>query len=411
MWTVRHQPLQPLSSSASRDTTTAYPTPNHSSNIMQLAAKAVSLCGADVTPGSGIVPEHRAAELERTLSSITRECCKALAETTSGAGQQQQRPQLGGASSTQAFYANPASALLFLKQHQPSSALQQQQQNSTTQLPEPYLLPPPALHQNMQPISHFLPRVTPPSQNGIDLRWGTLAAPTTPLPDRTGNAHGQAPIADHRQLAALPSFPPTVVGSNPESGFVSGADRQQFVSNKTCRSMSLDTGRVTPSSDDHGHYRPASWSEAVDMVRRKGVKARKSCSECGTMQTCQWRRGPNGTVSLCNACGIRYRRARNRNRPLVYEEDGAGQHEDMDTSAGGYDGTQGDNAREEVSTMIKLSDFKDRRDTGAIVHSIVDHAHRPREEQQQGIDGGDDKMEEQRTDTKRKRSNIYLLLN
>ncbi len=39
----------------------------------------------------------------------------------------------------------------------------------------------------------------------------------------------------------------------------------------------------------------------------------RSCAQCGTSSTAQWRYGHhNGTVLLCNACGIRHRR-RNSN--------------------------------------------------------------------------------------------------
>ncbi|XP_010924715.1 uncharacterized protein [Elaeis guineensis] len=34
------------------------------------------------------------------------------------------------------------------------------------------------------------------------------------------------------------------------------------------------------------------------------------CAECRTSQTPLWRSGPNGPRSLCNACGIRYRKRR-----------------------------------------------------------------------------------------------------
>ncbi|KXS19141.1 hypothetical protein M427DRAFT_95345 [Gonapodya prolifera JEL478] len=33
----------------------------------------------------------------------------------------------------------------------------------------------------------------------------------------------------------------------------------------------------------------------------------KSCGECGTTSSPEWRTGPAGT-KLCNACGLRYRR-------------------------------------------------------------------------------------------------------
>ncbi|KAI5001269.1 hypothetical protein ZWY2020_025919 [Hordeum vulgare] len=36
----------------------------------------------------------------------------------------------------------------------------------------------------------------------------------------------------------------------------------------------------------------------------------KSCADCNTTKTPLWRGGPNGPKSLCNACGIRYRKRR-----------------------------------------------------------------------------------------------------
>ncbi|OVA02576.1 zinc finger protein [Macleaya cordata] len=36
----------------------------------------------------------------------------------------------------------------------------------------------------------------------------------------------------------------------------------------------------------------------------------KSCSDCQTTKTPLWRGGPAGPKSLCNACGIRYRKKR-----------------------------------------------------------------------------------------------------
>ncbi|GMH45114.1 hypothetical protein BSKO_13071 [Bryopsis sp. KO-2023] len=36
----------------------------------------------------------------------------------------------------------------------------------------------------------------------------------------------------------------------------------------------------------------------------------KACTSCGTHKTAQWRAGPYGPKTLCNACGVRYSRAR-----------------------------------------------------------------------------------------------------
>ncbi|CAH8330827.1 unnamed protein product [Eruca vesicaria subsp. sativa] len=39
-------------------------------------------------------------------------------------------------------------------------------------------------------------------------------------------------------------------------------------------------------------------------------KTIRSCSECKTTKTPMWRGGPSGPKSLCNACGIRFRKQR-----------------------------------------------------------------------------------------------------
>mmetsp|Transcript_44998 Transcript_44998/g.113921 ORF Transcript_44998/g.113921 Transcript_44998/m.113921 type:complete len:402 (+) Transcript_44998:114-1319(+) len=40
-------------------------------------------------------------------------------------------------------------------------------------------------------------------------------------------------------------------------------------------------------------------------------KGRQSCVQCFTMSTPQWREGPQGARTLCNACGVRYRKQLN----------------------------------------------------------------------------------------------------
>ena len=38
------------------------------------------------------------------------------------------------------------------------------------------------------------------------------------------------------------------------------------------------------------------------------VNGVKTCTECGTQRTPMWRNGPAGPKSLCNACGVHYRK-------------------------------------------------------------------------------------------------------
>lgn len=48
--------------------------------------------------------------------------------------------------------------------------------------------------------------------------------------------------------------------------------------------------------------KPAAASETAGPARR--------CSHCGVQKTPQWRAGPNGAKTLCNACGVRFKSGR-----------------------------------------------------------------------------------------------------
>ncbi|KAI8970055.1 GATA zinc finger-domain-containing protein [Mycotypha africana] len=53
---------------------------------------------------------------------------------------------------------------------------------------------------------------------------------------------------------------------------------------------------------------------SVDGVRKEKWKRRKKhkkvedyiCTDCGTTSSPEWRKGPNGPKTLCNACGLRW---------------------------------------------------------------------------------------------------------
>ncbi|XP_059440076.1 GATA transcription factor 23-like [Corylus avellana] len=54
----------------------------------------------------------------------------------------------------------------------------------------------------------------------------------------------------------------------------------------------------------------------MDLVEKESLcvgmmsENKKCCSDCKTTKTPLWRGGPAGPKSLCNACGIRYRKRR-----------------------------------------------------------------------------------------------------
>ncbi|CAL4933741.1 unnamed protein product [Urochloa decumbens] len=46
------------------------------------------------------------------------------------------------------------------------------------------------------------------------------------------------------------------------------------------------------------------------VVEKKAAAAGKRCRHCGTEKSPQWRAGPEGGGTLCNACGLRFRSGR-----------------------------------------------------------------------------------------------------
>ncbi|MQL96058.1 hypothetical protein Taro_028728 [Colocasia esculenta] len=64
----------------------------------------------------------------------------------------------------------------------------------------------------------------------------------------------------------------------------------------------------------------------------------RCCTDCRTTKTPLWRGGPSGPKSLCNACGIRYRK---RRRELLGLQLGGGQKGKKERRAGSKAGVLG----------------------------------------------------------------------
>ncbi|OJJ49328.1 hypothetical protein ASPZODRAFT_129765 [Penicilliopsis zonata CBS 506.65] len=56
---------------------------------------------------------------------------------------------------------------------------------------------------------------------------------------------------------------------------------------------------ITTASDQHNR-------SSQEHNRRKKVKAGYMCADCGTYDSPEWRKGPKGPKTLCNACGLRW---------------------------------------------------------------------------------------------------------
>ncbi|KAK7897702.1 white collar 2 type of transcription factor [Exophiala xenobiotica] len=79
------------------------------------------------------------------------------------------------------------------------------------------------------------------------------------------------------------------------------------------RSHGISTGGASPAliRGDAGIHIPIDKSDSRYTYSDKKHKKVKStdeyvCTDCGTLDSPEWRKGPNGPKTLCNACGLRW---------------------------------------------------------------------------------------------------------
>jgi len=75
------------------------------------------------------------------------------------------------------------------------------------------------------------------------------------------------------------------------------------------RSQGISTGDISPAliKGDAG-IAIAADKEARASDKRKKIKLPDEyvCTDCGTLDSPEWRKGPSGPKTLCNACGLRW---------------------------------------------------------------------------------------------------------
>ncbi|KAL5700981.1 hypothetical protein ACHQM5_026368 [Ranunculus cassubicifolius] len=80
--------------------------------------------------------------------------------------------------------------------------------------------------------------------------------------------------------------------------------------------------------------------------------SKKTCVDCGTAKTPLWRGGPAGPKSLCNACGIKYRKKR---RALMAMNKAGSQQEKKPTSTNEMIRSKDkENSKSDVSLKLRL---------------------------------------------------------
>lgn len=92
-----------------------------------------------------------------------------------------------------------------------------------------------------------------------------------------------------------------------------------------------------------------SFFETVIHRVRKNDRGRM-CTSCGTTNSPEWRKGPAGIKTLCNACGLRYSRAQARKAKKAAKEADAL----IAASGGAPASTSNNNSAENISTSYSI---------------------------------------------------------
>ena len=75
------------------------------------------------------------------------------------------------------------------------------------------------------------------------------------------------------------------------------------------RSMGISTGDASPAliKGDAGiAFSVDRDGRGADKKKKLKVADQYVCTDCGTLDSPEWRKGPNGPKTLCNACGRTY---------------------------------------------------------------------------------------------------------
>ncbi|KAF9599759.1 hypothetical protein IFM89_001705 [Coptis chinensis] len=112
---------------------------------------------------------------------------------------------------------------------------------------------------------------------------------------------------------SLVSFSPTASCESPSFVSFPTTPEQDIESNAKKRSFGEDLHEVLVQ-ENHVLMKKQRSKRSPKRVGPFKVKVlppkRRSCTHCGTEETPQWRVGPSGPKTLCNACGVRYKSGR-----------------------------------------------------------------------------------------------------
>ncbi|KAI8332505.1 hypothetical protein BC941DRAFT_516963 [Chlamydoabsidia padenii] len=105
----------------------------------------------------------------------------------------------------------------------------------------------------------------------------------------------------------LPTNRTSRLSSSPPPHVVPQTRKRQL---DNCQSEDLHALQ-TPPKEHHSHFKDRTSLSTCIPSKSWRIKPneKKKCESCQTSQSPEWRRGPSGHRTLCNACGLRYSRS------------------------------------------------------------------------------------------------------
>ncbi|KAI9277639.1 hypothetical protein BY458DRAFT_97476 [Sporodiniella umbellata] len=173
-----------------------------------------------------------------------------------------------------------------------------------------------------------------------DVHFGAHPSTLSRLPSGSGQSYSQLPalnsIKDFSPIesASIPSTSSTQAAEKDineiiiqcmslgkhmegkEAGFFCKTDGENpwlddmiFKANQILNALlRLRKQQLAANNNDSSHFSHSSPVDQKTKIRKriKQIKTQGQCQFCKALETPEWRRGPNGARTLCNACGLNY---------------------------------------------------------------------------------------------------------
>eukprot|EP00741_Cyanophora_paradoxa_P007230 tig00001094_g6994.t1 len=114
-------------------------------------------------------------------------------------------------------------------------------------------------------------------------------------------------VLSSRVRSRSASYPDETKSRTPSPTFTTfgpGVDEDEGIPSKARRTA--QTPSPLSFASNFGHRTDEADSDADNH------DSERSCDHCGSKHTSQWRKGPNGANTLCNACGLHWSRSQKR---------------------------------------------------------------------------------------------------